>query len=237
MKIAIMQPYIFPYIGYFQLIDAVDKFVFYDDVNFIKGGWIHRNKLLSNQAGNLFTLPLQNPSSFKAINKTIINRKIFNLWKIKFFKTIQQSYSKAPYYNEIYPIIERVFKVGESTNIGFLAAKSILEVCDYLDIKKQWFFSSENFSESQNIERTQRLLNISKSLDAEFYINTIGGKELYNNNDFSENGITLKFINTGKIEYVQYSNDFVPNLSIIDVLMFNSKQETLRLLKQYTLIS
>ncbi|VXC55839.1 WbqC family protein [Chryseobacterium sp. 8AT] len=105
MKIAVMQPYIFPYIGYFQLIKAVDKFIFYDDVNYIKGGWINRNNILINKNKSLFTIPLDKASPFITINETNINLKIFREWRLKFLKTMEQSYKKAPYYSQTYSII------------------------------------------------------------------------------------------------------------------------------------
>ena len=72
MKLAIMQPYLFPYLGYFQLIAAVDKFVFYDDVNFIKNGWINRNRLLISGKVNYITIPLSGASSFLKINQVLV---------------------------------------------------------------------------------------------------------------------------------------------------------------------
>lgn len=89
MKIAIMQPYIFPYIGYFQLINAVDKFIIYDDVNYIKQGWINRNKILLNNEDYLFTFPLKNASSYKKINEIELSENLYSKWKIKFFKTLE----------------------------------------------------------------------------------------------------------------------------------------------------
>src|SRR5690606_3498824 len=106
-------------------------------------------RILINNSDNLFAIPLEKASSFRKINEIMTNSKIFDDRKNKFFKTIHQSYSKAPYYNEVFPIIERVFKEGVSSNIGDLAAKSVLETSEYLGLKKQWFFSSKNFQESK----------------------------------------------------------------------------------------
>ena len=236
MRLAVMQPYIFPYIGYFQLIQATDVFVFYDDVNFIKGGWIHRNRLLVNNSDILFTVPLLKPSSFRKLNEIEINTKIYKTWKEKFFRTIKQSYSKAPFYKEVLPLIESVFTSVDSVNIGKLAARSVMEICNYLDIKTQFIFSSERFAESQNMGRTDRLLYIAKLLKSHTYINTIGGKELYKTEDFIKEEIVLKFIKTGEVVYPQYAHKFIPNLSIIDVLMFNSKEEIQKMLNSYELI-
>lgn len=233
MRLAVMQPYIFPYIGYFQLINATDVFVFYDDVNFINKGWINRNQILMGNKSTRFTIPLKKASQNKLIYQ--IETNIDEKWLLTFFKSLLQSYSKAPYYKEVLPIMERVFTNVESTNIGELAARSVMEVCGYLDIKVQWVFSSDRFAESQNNGRIERLLHIAKSLKCDTYINAIGGKELYTIDDFSKEGIKLKFIKTGDVVYPQYSNKFVPNLSIIDLMMFNSKEQIHLLLKNYSL--
>ena len=235
-SVAIMQPYLFPYIGYFKLIHAVDKFVFYDDVNFIKGGWIHRNKLLVNNKENLFTIPLTKPSSFIKIKDTKLNTKIYKIWVLKFYKTLQQSYSRAPFYNEVLQILDKVFKEDVSNNIGDFASKSILEVCNYLDFKKKWYYSSKNFNDTQDIGRTERLIHMSKLLNCDTYINTIGGERLYSIDDFLKENLTLKFLSIKQDVYKQFSNEFIPNLSIIDVLMFNSKDQVKKLLTNYSFV-
>ncbi len=235
MKLAVMQPYIFPYLGYFQLIAASDVFVFYDDVNFIKGGWIHRNRILVNNSDNMFTIPLIKPSSFRSICETEINFRILDKWKRTFIKTIIQSYKKAPYFKEVYSLIDSVLSLKEPTTISVLASKSVLAVCNYLGIEKKWLYSSQQFPNSKNKGRTERLLYISTELGCDTYINTTGGKELYLSTDFINAGVTLKFIKTEAVVYSQFSNTFVPNLSIIDVLMFNSKAEVRALLEKYSL--
>jgi len=103
-----MQPYFFPYIGYFQLVAAVNKFVIYDDVNFIKRGWINRNNVLINKKSNLFTVPLIKASQNTLINDTKINLKFYNIWKVKFLRSLEQSYKKAPYFTEVYNLIKNV---------------------------------------------------------------------------------------------------------------------------------
>jgi hypothetical protein len=235
MKLAVMQPYIFPYLGYFQLIAASDVFVFYDDVNFIKGGWIHRNRILVNNSNNMFTIPLIKPSSFRSISETEINFGILDKWKRTFFKTITQSYKKAPYFKEIYLLIDSVLSLKEPITISVLASKSILEVFNYLEIEKRWLYSSHQFPDSKNKGRTERLLYMATELGCDTYINSIGGKELYVSTDFINAGITLKFIKMEEVVYSQSSNKFVPNLSIIDVLMYNSKAEVHTLLEKYSL--
>ena len=101
MKLAIMQPYLFPYIGYYQLINSVDKFIIYDDVNFIKQGWLNRNSILVNGKRNLFTVPLENQSSFTKINETLINQKFYPIWKKKFSRQLNKIITK-PHFLKMY---------------------------------------------------------------------------------------------------------------------------------------
>ena len=129
MKLAIMQPYIFPYIGYFQLIKAVDKFVLYDDVNFINRGWINRNRILVNGQDSMFTIPLKDASQNKLINEIDVNWD--NNWKGKFLKTIEQAYKKAPFYEKILPIIEKTIEVQE-VQFNKIIENNLRLICEYL---------------------------------------------------------------------------------------------------------
>jgi hypothetical protein len=232
-KVAVMQPYIFPYMGYFQLVSAVDTFIFYDDVNFIKQGWINRNNILVNEKKQVITFPCIGISSFKKINEVEINLKDKKNRKI--LKTIEQSYAKAPYFSDVFELILKIF-AGEHHNIASLAADSVIKTCSYLGIKKEFQFSSKKHSESLNMDRADRLVNICTKEQSTHYINPIGGQELYNKTYFKERGIQLDFLEPAMTEYKQFENEFVPYLSIIDVLMFNSKEETLKRLNKYNLI-
>ena len=235
MKLAIMQPYVFPYIGYFQLIAAVDKFVVYDNVNFIKGGWINRNNLLVDKRSNLFTIPLDKSSSFLLINETKINIKFFDTWKNKFFRTLEQSYRKAPFFNEVISLIDTVFQNSESDLIGPLAVNSIKSICDYLQIETEIVASSTIYN-NKSLSGQARVLDICRIEKATHYVNPIGGMSLYSKEIFQENDIVLNFIRSYEIQYQQFKNDFVPWLSIIDVLMFNSVVDIKKMLIQYELI-
>lgn len=226
-----MQPYLFPYIGYFQMINAVDVFVFYDDVNFIKGGWINRNRMLINGSDKLFTVPLKDASSFKLINEIEINTKVPAYSKI--VTSISQSYRKAPFFQEVFPIIESVFKSPVAT-ICDLTVLSIQAVNDYLGIATLLKRSSLDFADTKGLDRAERLIAICKQTGAQKYINAIGGQELYTKQYFASEGIDLKFIKTQPIEYRQFDNDFVSWLSIIDVLMFNSVEDIKVMLNKYT---
>ena len=230
-----MQPYLFPYIGYFQLIAAVNKFVIYDDVNFIKGGWINRNNVLINKKSNLFTVPLNKVSSNTLINETKINLKFYNIWKVKFLRSLEQSYKKSPYFAEVYNLIENVLDINENDLLSELAVNSIKNVSNYLQLETEICETSGNYN-NKTKSGQERVLDICRIEKASQYINPIGGIELYSKNTFKENGIILNFIKSKPIIYSQFDNDFAPWLSIIDVLMFNSISEVNRMVNQYELI-
>ena len=232
--VAVMQPYIFPYIGYFQMVAAVDKFIFYDDVNFIKQGWINRNKILVSNSEFVFTVPLKKASSFNLIKDTEINPDLYQKWKPKFLQTLDQSYKKAPFFMEAYSVIEEILN-KECTKISSLAIHSVKDLAAYLQLNTEFSVSSEAY-ENRGLERQERLLDICKTENASHYINAVGGQELYNKEDFQQVGVTLNFIKTLPIEYKQFKNEFVPWLSIIDVMMFNSKEDIRSLLSKYQLL-
>lgn len=233
MKVAIMQPYFFPYIGYFQLINAVDTFVFYDDVNFIKKGWVNRNKILSNNKVYLFTIPLVGASQNKKINE--IDVLVSLKWKDKFLKNIKESYSKAPYFESTFELITGVFN-GKFETISDLAVLSILHISEYLELPTMFSRSSLDFPESKELKGAERLLEICKTSNADTYINPIGGQELYDKEKFINDGVELYFLKSKEIQYKQFNNEFLPWLSIIDVLMFNSKEEIKTFLNNFNLL-
>ena len=233
MKVAIMQPYIFPYIGYFQLIQAVDKFIFYDDVNFIKKGWINRNQILINNQAHLITIPLNKASQNILIKDTLISYS--ENWVQKLLIKLDNNYRKAPYYNDVYPIIKKILEKKTET-ISDFAINSIIEVSNYLKINTNFELSSEKYMDSIDLKKTFRLIEICKKNNATDYINPIGGKEIYTKEDFKIKGLKLKFIEPQINEYKQFNSGFISGLSIIDVLMFNSKEEVRKMLNNYELI-
>ena len=230
MKLAIMQPYFFPYIGYFQLIKSVDKFIFYDDVNFIKNGWINRNRILINGKPSYFTVTLNGASPFMLIKDVKFTDN-----RAKLLKTLDNTYRKAPYFNEAIESLKSVFDI-ETTYINVLAIESVKAVSHYLDIKTHFERSSEIYEDTKGMEKTVRLKEICHRNNASEYHNPIGGTELYFKEDFAEAGIDLKFIKTNDIIYKQFKNDFVSNLSIIDLMMFNSKEQIIEFLDRYELV-
>ncbi|MHA1381944.1 MAG: WbqC family protein [Candidatus Helarchaeota archaeon] len=232
MKLAIMQPYLFPYIGYFQLINAVDKFIILEDVNFINRGWINRNYILVNGKKNLFTVPLEKASQNKLIKDTHIVSD--TKWKINFLKTIKFSYSMAPYFKNIYPIIQIIIN-NKEYNLSKFIYYSLIKITEYLNIKTKIVPSSEIYR-NNHLKGQYRILDICKKEKANHYINPPGGQELYERDLFEKNGIKINFIKTNYFFYKQINNEFVPNLSILDILMFNSKDQIYQFLKEYILI-
>jgi hypothetical protein len=234
VKIAIMQPYLFPYIGYFQLIHDVDLFVIHDDVQYIKGGWINRNRILVNGGEEyLFTFSLQKSSSSAKINERFFSKEIKNE-KLKFLRMIEHSYKRAPFFYNIKPIIQDIMDY-EQRNISDFISYSLKVICEYLEIKTPFIYSS-CIDKNDNLKGEARVIDINKSLHSTCYINPIGGVELYSKSRFKQEGIDLYFLKPKLIHYKQFNSDFVPWLSIIDVLMFNSKDTIRTFLDEYELI-
>jgi len=231
MKAAVMQPYFFPYIGYFQLINAVDTFVVYDDVNFIKKGWISRNSILVNEAPYLFTMELKEASQNKRINEILISD---SNWRKNLVRTVALSYKKAPYFDSVFPVIEEIILDAENNLAEFLT-NALKKICGFIGIETEIMVSSE-IDKDNTLKGADKIKAICKRIGASEYINAIGGMALYDRNDFSQNGIDLQFIKSKPISYAQFKNEFVPWLSIIDVLMFNSPDEIKSYLDQYELI-
>lgn len=232
-KVGIMQPYIFPYIGYFQLIEAVDEFVVFDDVNFISKGWIHRNNLLINGKAFMFNIPLKEASQNKKINEIEILAE--TVWKSKFLKTLEQAYKKAPFFNESFEVISKIINCNE-LNLSLFLSQSIISICDFLQINTKIIPSATVFK-NEELKAQSRIIDICSKLGATNYMNAIGGMELYDSQIFTQNNIELSFIKTEKIEYSQFKNEFVPNLSIIDILMFNDKDQISNILAKRQFIS
>lgn len=229
MKVAIMQPYFFPYIGYFQLINAVDTFVFYDDVNFIKQSWITRNRILLNKKEFNFSLQVEGASSFKKINQLNLggNNK-------KLLKTIDQAYRSAPFFNTIFPIIQDIL-LNEEHNLSKFLIYSLKRIATYLEISTGFKVSSE-INKDNELKGEDKVVAICKKLGATQYINAVGGQELYDKDRFNNHQIELSFIQSKSIAYKQFDNDFISWLSIIDIMMFNSLENTKQMLNQYDLL-
>ncbi len=229
MRIAIMQPKLMPYIGYWQLVNAVDIFVLFDDVNFVKKSFINHNSLLLNGQSYQFTLELLGASQNKLINEIEIGK---NAKKI--LKTIEQNYKNAPYFEIVFPILEDIFNCEENNLARFIGFSFNL-VSNYLRINTQFIYSSDVKKES-HLKGQNKIIAICNILKANQYINMIGGKKLYDKELFDANNIKLQFLEANYVEYKQARNKFVPNLSIIDILMYNDKTNIKNMLENYKLI-
>lgn len=229
-KIAIMQPYIFPNIGYFHLIDASDVFVFYDDVHYIKRGWINRNRILLNGKDYLFSVPVSRSSQNRLINETLLSND--REWNAKFTKTLTHSYQNAPFFASTMEVVTAVFST-DYCNISDMAIDSIARVCDYLEMEFNYTRSSVCLPEPREIDKADRLIEITKRQGSKHYVNAAGGVELYTKDYFLDHGVELTFIQSKPVEYEQYENEFVPGLSIIDVMMFNSVETTRGFIARY----
>lgn len=222
MKIGIMQPYLFPYIGYYQLINAVDKFVVYDNIQFTKKGWINRNRILVNGKAEYITWPLKKDADLLNVNERSLAAS-FKDDKLKLIRKITGAYSKAPQFSHIFPLLESVINYSEENLFPYILY-SLQATCSYLDIKTQLVISS-TLPVDHNLRSQDKVISICKALGASEYINAAGGIELYSKADFEQNDIQLNFIKSTDVEYTQFSDQFVPWLSIIDVLMFNPKEK------------
>jgi hypothetical protein len=231
MKLAIMQPYFFPYLGYFQLINAVDKFVIYDDVNYINKGWINRNNILVNGKAHMIQVPLIGASQNRLINEIEILDD--EKWKIKLLRTIRQSYSQAPFFVPVFAMIEAVIN-SEKKKISELNAEGIIAVCKYLDINTEIVSSSVRY-DNKHLKGQDRILDICVKEKATTYINPSGGKELYDRETFLHKGVDLQFLNPKIAIYSQFKSEFIPWLSIIDLMMHLDIKELENHLEQFQL--
>lgn len=228
-----MQPYLFPYLGYFQLVAAVDEFVLGDNLQYVKESWINRNRILMNGEGKLITFPLKKGTMHSRINERFFCDG-FSKETDKLLRVLFAAYAKAPYYKKVFPFFKELIKHPE-TNLAKYAENSIRRICEYLDIKTPIHLASE-LSVNEVLDKQDRVVKTAKKLGGDVYINFIGGVELYDFDYFEKHGIQLKFHRINDITYPQFRNEFVPLLSIIDVLMFNDVSEVRRKLSCYSLL-
>jgi len=219
-----MQPYFFPYIGYWQLINAADTFVIYDDVNFIKKGYVSRNSILNAEHKHRITLELIGASQNKLIKEIEVGNNRGNI-----LKNIDHAYKKAPEYKKAFPLIQNILENPE-TNLAKFLGNLIQKISTYLKIDTDIIYSSD-IEKDCSLKAQAKILDICQRLGASRYINPIGGQDLYSQEAFRNKGIELNFIQTELIEYKQFNYKFVPYLSIIDIIMFNSIDNIKEMLK------
>jgi hypothetical protein len=233
MKLAIMQPYLFPYIGYFQLINAVDTFIVYDNIKYTKKGWINRNRILVNGKDEYISVPLKKDSDFL----DIVERRLSDTAesdKKSLLRKIKGAYAKAPNFEIVFPLLEGIIS-NKETNLFRYIDNSIRTVCHFLAIETPVIVSS-SLPVDHSLRGAERVIDICRSVNANQYINTIGGIDLYSKTDFAEKGIELCFLRSSEIKYPQFENEFVPWLSIIDVMMFNDVPATRKLLSHFSYV-
>lgn len=215
-RVAIMQPYFFPYIGYFQLIAAVDQFIVYDNIKYTKKGWVNRNRLLQNGKDVMFSLPLKSDSDSLDIRERELAA---DFRRDKLLNQIKGAYGRAPYFAQTLPLIEQIVNFEEANLFRYLH-HSIVRICDHLDIRTEISISS-GIAIDHELKSQDKVLALCAATGASTYVNAIGGVDLYSREAFNERGIELKFIRSLPFEYPQFGAPFVPWLSIIDVMMFN----------------
>jgi hypothetical protein len=234
MKLAIMQPYFLPYIGYFQLMNAVDQFVVYDNIQFTKKGWFHRNRILVNGTDKMFSVPIKKDSDYLDVAQRALADS-FGREARKTIRTIEASYRKAPYFKEVMPLVTSCFE-QQGDNLFDFIYESLQLLTNSLGIDAK-ITRSSSVDIDHSLKSQDKVLALCKRLNATTYINAIGGRALYGPENFAREGIKLRFIKSKPIAYKQFGAKFVPWLSIIDVMMFNSKVSIHRYLAhEYTLI-
>jgi hypothetical protein len=229
VKLGIMQPYFLPYLGYWQLIKAVDKYVVYDNVTYIKGGWINRNNLMVSGERKMFTVSLKGASSFKLINEVEIGDSFHKLLGL-----VQANYAKAPYFNDVKKLLEDMVSFEPRVLSEFIT-NSMKIIMEYLCIDTEILISS-NLLLHTEMKGKDKVIKICEHLGADTYYNAIGGQELYSKAEFAEHGIELRFLKTNLRPYAQQKCDFVPGLSVLDLLMFNSPKSVNDMLDDYELV-
>jgi WbqC-like protein family len=216
VKVAIMQPYLFPYIGYFQLIDAVDLFIVYDNIKYTKKGWINRNRLLQDGKDVLFSLPLKKDSDELDIRERTLAA---DYRADKLLNQFRGAYRGAPYFAQTFPLLEATLR-HEDTNLFGCLDHALRGVCRHIGIGTEIRVSS-TIDIDHGLRSQDKVIALCRAVGASTYINSIGGVDLYSKAAFAEHGIELQFLKPGPVEYPQHGAAFVPWLSIVDVLMFN----------------
>lgn len=231
MIMGLNQPYFMPYIGHWQLINAVDVFIIGDDYHFINRGWIHRNRILQNGQAKYFNIEVAHASQNKRINELYLS-DVYD--PAKKLQILREAYSKAPYFDEGFALMKKILEYEEK-NLAVFLEHSIRCVCDYLGITTKLVRSSEIPGNSE-YKREYRIYDQCGYVGADTYINAIGGRELYDYEEFRTRNLRLGFIQTGDVSYRQFGGEFVPYLSMMDLIMFNSREEIRDFLDRYTIL-
>jgi len=236
MKAAIMQPYFYPYIGYFQLIHAADRFILFDDVQYIRHGWINRNRILKpgGEGFQYIIMPLAahtRDTLIKEIQPADADKN-----KDKILRQLEHYKKTAPCYKAVRALIGDCFSMHQDT-IGKMNGHYLKATCDYIGLDFKVELSSQmNFDYSRVKDAGEWALRICEQLQVKTYINPAGGMELFENSKFEESNIQLQFLQSGLKPYSQRREHFEPGLSIIDVMMFNEPAAIKDLINDYQLV-
>jgi hypothetical protein len=235
MKLAIMQPYFFPYLGYFSLIQNSDRWIVFDEVQFIRHGWIERNRILKPGVGwQYISVPLEKHSREQIIKEIRIRNS--EDWESKIFRQLEHYKKIAPYYSTIIGFLNKTFELNFES-ITKLNAYILSETCKYIGVNFNYqIYSEMNLHIEQPNSPGDWALNISKAINATEYFNPPGGIEIFDQEAFKSANIKLKFLNINLFDYFQGKRPFEPGLSIIDVMMFNSPEEIRKMLTQYEIL-
>lgn len=220
MKVALMQPYFFPYIGYFQLIHSVDEFVIFDQAQHIRRSWITRNRILNAHKETVYiNVPVCKAPRETKIKDIIINNELN--WQEKIIQQLNY-YKDAPNYSHVLEFVKECLR-KEYTKLSQLNTCLLRKTCKLLNIETNITVLSESFPSIDEADDADEWgIIVSKALNATTYINAIGGKEFYNTQKYNEEGLEIKFVNPMLEPYKQFNHEFISGLSIIDVLMFNN---------------
>ena len=233
MKLAIMQPYFLPYLGYFQLMAAVDKFVVYDDVHFIKRGWINRNRILLNGKAHLFTVPLLGASQNRLINELQVFTS--ETCKSKLIATLEQAYRRAPQFSEVMPVLKNLIACHDKM-LGDYLWNSLTKLKSWLEIPAELVRTSSIYHNTE-LKGQDRIIDICRQERCKTYVNGRGGRALYDAAFFRSHGLELRFLESNLLTYSQFDEVFHPDLSIVDVMMFNPREKVKRFLREAELQS
>jgi len=233
MIVAIMQPYFFPYIGYFQLLAASDLFVFYDDVQFIKGGWVNRNRVLVKGGAEWITYPIAHASYSLPINARhyLVGDKLAT----RMINRLRNAYRWAPHFDETMTLVEEVMAV-KTSNVADFNIHLLRVIAAHLGIRTAAITASSLGPKDVSLGAEQVVVDMCRRLGATHYVNAEGGRSLYHRGAFETHGIDLAFLQCDAQPYAQFGEPFVPSLSIIDVLMFNTPQRIRQMLGQFQLL-
>ncbi len=236
MKVALMQPYFFPYIGYWSLIKHTDKFILFDNVQYIRRGWIDRNRILKPNDGVQYVkVPLIKHSQSIKINEIKIN--YMEDWKVKILRQLEHYKKKAPYYKETMSVIESALSI-DTESIVKLNENIIVQVCKYLNVNVNLSTFSQMSLEIDDVKSSDEwALNICKAMgNVDEYWNPEGGISFYEKSKYTKAGINIKFLKVNLDKYEQGRDSFEPGLSIIDVMMFNSVEDINIMLDNFQLL-